>query len=122
MSLYRLRTDFQFAIVTSFGGVAILGILPFAIYRFATGQLLAGSVDLAIVACIAAGVVLAWRGNRGALRVAAVHPAGPLAVVELVARELHRQSGRGGPFVAINAAVLSIVVDSRKARLFLSLP
>ena len=64
MSLYRLRTDFQFAIVTSFGGVAILGILPFAIYRFATGQLLAGSVDLAIVACIAVGVVLAWRGGN----------------------------------------------------------
>ena len=64
MSLYRLRSDFQFAIVTSFGGVAILGILPFAAYRFATGQLLAGSVDLAIVACIAVGVLHAWRGGN----------------------------------------------------------
>jgi diguanylate cyclase (GGDEF)-like protein len=64
MSLYRLRTDFQFAIIVLFGAVAVLGILPFAIYRFASGRLLAGSVDLAIVTCLVTSLVYAWRGGN----------------------------------------------------------
>ena len=63
MSLYRLRTDFQFAIATLFGVVAVIGILPFAIYRFSHGQTLAGVVDTGIMLCICGGVIDAWRGG-----------------------------------------------------------
>ena len=87
MSLCRLRTDFQFAIITLFGVVAVLGILPFAIYRFVSGRLLAGGVDLAIVACIAAGVVYAWRGGnleRVGLLVVVTSTAGCVAIAVLL--------------------------------------
>jgi diguanylate cyclase len=63
MSLYRLRTDSQFAIATLFGAVAVVGILPFAIYRFRHGQMLAGAIDTGIMLCICGGVIDAWRGG-----------------------------------------------------------
>jgi diguanylate cyclase (GGDEF)-like protein len=63
MSLYRLRTDSQFAIATLFGGVAVIGILPFAIYRFSRGQMLAGVIDTGIMLCICGGVIDVWRGG-----------------------------------------------------------
>ena len=87
MSLYRLRTDFQFAIITLFGVVAVLGIVPFAIYRFATGKLLAGGVDLVIVACIVVGVAYAWRGGsleRVGLLVVVSCTAGCVAIATLL--------------------------------------
>jgi len=59
----RLRTDFRFAVVTLFSIVAIVGILPFSIYRFASGNSIAGAVDLAMVLSILGGVVYAWRGG-----------------------------------------------------------
>ena len=37
---YRLRHDFPLAIITLMGTIGVLGILPFAIYRFASGNLL----------------------------------------------------------------------------------
>ena len=62
--LARLRNDFRLGILTLFGGVANLGILPFAFYRFATGNVVAGLVDLGILACIIAAVAYGWRGER----------------------------------------------------------
>ncbi|MCA1714690.1 MAG: GGDEF domain-containing protein, partial [Gammaproteobacteria bacterium] len=62
--IYRLSTDFPLAILTLLGGVAAFGIFPFAIYRFATGSIFHGVVDLLIVACIAAAVIYAWRTGR----------------------------------------------------------
>lgn len=59
----RLRGDFRLAVISLFGAVGVLGILPFSIYRFAVGNALAGSVDLAIVVSILAGVVHVWRGG-----------------------------------------------------------
>lgn len=69
MFRYRLRNDFQFAIITLFGACAIVGIAPFAVYRFVTGNALAGAVDSAIVLSIVAALVHAWRS--GSTRVAA---------------------------------------------------
>ena len=60
----RLRTDYDLAIITSFGACATFGITPFALYRFATGNTLAGLVDLAIAASICLAVVPAWRGGN----------------------------------------------------------
>ena len=64
MSLQRLRTDFQFAIVTLFAVVAVLGIAPFAVYRLLNHQLLAAAVDAALVLAICAGMAHAWRGGN----------------------------------------------------------
>src|SRR4029079_15421318 len=59
----RLRTDFRFAVVTLFSWFPIVGTLPFSIYRFASGNSIAGAVDLAMVLSILGGVVYAWRGG-----------------------------------------------------------
>ena len=63
MTLQRLRTDFQLAIFVLFCVVAILGIGPFAIYRFLDGEPVAGTVDALIVFCIAAGLLHVVRGG-----------------------------------------------------------
>ena len=60
----RLRTDYDLAIITSFWACAVFGIMPFAIYRFATGNTFAGVIDLAIVAIICLAVAIVWRGGN----------------------------------------------------------
>lgn len=78
----RLRTDFQLTIITSFGGAALFGILPFAIYRFVSGNAVAGTLDLAIVISILAAVAHAWRNEdrrAASLFVAIVNTVGCLA-------------------------------------------
>lgn len=67
----RLRGDLRLAIVTLFGASAALVILPFGLWRLANGQLYVGWMDVAIVACIVAIVVLAWR-SRHLVRAAAL--------------------------------------------------
>lgn len=66
---YRLRNDFPLAIITLMGAIGVLGILPFAIYRFAHGNLLAGFIETAIMLSISASSIFAWR--TGKTRVAA---------------------------------------------------
>ncbi|HSR66054.1 MAG TPA: GGDEF domain-containing protein [Xanthomonadaceae bacterium] len=85
--LSRLRNDFQLAILTLFGACAVLGVTPFAFYRFATGNRVAGSIDLSIVACIALAVLHAWRsGNahRAASFAMAASLVGCLAIATLL--------------------------------------
>lgn len=60
---HRLRNDFQLAIITLFGVCATLGITPFAIYRFVSGNQVAGFIDSAIVLSIVAAMVHAWRSE-----------------------------------------------------------
>jgi len=59
--LYRLRSEFQLSIIVLFGAAAVLGILPLAVYRLLTGDMLIGSVDGSIVVCVCATVLYAWR-------------------------------------------------------------
>jgi diguanylate cyclase len=70
VTLQRLRTDFRFAVITLFGAIAILGITPFAVYRFMAGEWLAGWVDTGILVSIALAVAHVWRG--GSMRAASV--------------------------------------------------
>lgn len=58
--LQRLRTDFRLSIITLLGACAVLGITPFAIFRFFSGELVAGVIDSIIVAGIATLVSVAW--------------------------------------------------------------
>lgn len=62
--LAKLRNNFKLALVVLFGSSGVAGVTPFAIYRFANGQTLAGMVDLLILSCISAGVLYAWRTGR----------------------------------------------------------
>lgn len=87
MSWKRLRTDFRFAIAMLFGLVTVLGVAPFAIYRFAQGQFLVGLVDTGIVLGIVAGVIHAWRGGDlglASLVVMATYNLGCLFVASLI--------------------------------------
>jgi diguanylate cyclase (GGDEF)-like protein len=82
----RFRGDFHLAIVVLFGAITVLGITPFAIYRFANGQPLVAAIDLMIVACISAGSAYAWRTGRSkgaATFVSITYSIGCIAVAHL---------------------------------------
>lgn len=59
--LHRLRSDFHLSVITLLGICAILGVLPFAIYRFTAGFYLTGVVDMLIVTGVVFAVIYAWR-------------------------------------------------------------
>ena len=56
-SIASPTADFQLAILTVFGLCAVVAVLPFALYRFTSGQPLAGLIDLGILACLLSAVV-----------------------------------------------------------------
>jgi hypothetical protein len=87
VSFQRLRTDYAFAIFVLFCVVAMLGIGPFAIYRFAQGATVAGVVDALIVFSLAAGLVHVWRGGdvaRASLLIVAVTTVGCVVIGRLI--------------------------------------
>jgi diguanylate cyclase (GGDEF)-like protein len=59
--LHRLRNDFRLSIITLLGVCAVFGIVPFAVYRFVTGDSLVGVIDTAVVLFIVAMSIYAWR-------------------------------------------------------------
>ncbi|HRQ63669.1 MAG TPA: diguanylate cyclase [Xanthomonadaceae bacterium] len=62
--LHRLRTDFQLALVTLFGGCAMVGVAPFAVYRFAIGAEVPAAINAAVVLLTWLIVSYAWRSGR----------------------------------------------------------
>jgi len=78
----RLKADSELSIITSFGACGTVGIGPFALYRFYSGNLLAGLLDLAIVVSILLAVAHAWRSGdrrRACLFLAIINTVGCLA-------------------------------------------
>ena len=61
--LERFRNDLQLAVISVVAALALLMILPFAAYRFASGQLLVGAIDTLIVLAIGWALTRAWRGG-----------------------------------------------------------
>ncbi len=57
---YRLTNDFQLAVMTLLGMIALLGITPFTVLRAINGQWQAFTTDLLIQAGILASVLRAW--------------------------------------------------------------
>ncbi len=57
---YRLANDFQLAVITMLGVIALIGISPFTLFRAANGQWLAFAADLLIQAGILACVLRTW--------------------------------------------------------------
>jgi diguanylate cyclase (GGDEF)-like protein len=79
---HRLRSDSELEVIAAFAACGVIGIVPFAIYRFATGNPFAGVVDLAIVAGICLAVAHAARSSdrrRACLFLAVVTTVGCLA-------------------------------------------
>ncbi|QSP95732.1 GGDEF domain-containing protein [Marinobacter salinisoli] len=62
--LHRLKTDFRLSIITLLGACAIIGVTPFAVYRFLQGQVLVGIVDTFIVAGVLASMAHGWISGR----------------------------------------------------------
>jgi len=60
----RLHNDFPLAVITLTGGMAVFVLGPFALYRFATGAMVHGALNLLVVLTILVAVIYAWRtGN-----------------------------------------------------------
>lgn len=82
-AFHHLRTDFRLSVITLLAACALIGISPFAIYRFAGGQFTAATVDLAILAGVVliAGYAYTTQKTRGAgLLMSAVACSGAVAV------------------------------------------
>lgn len=112
--LYRLRTDFQLTIITLFGALAAISLLPFTVFRFLLGEHIIGLIDAALVLGIAAAVIYAWRsGNtrRPGLFMVVMDTAGAVAT-----SMIHGEAGRNWMFVALLANFF--LVDRRVAALF----
>lgn len=58
--LRRLRSDLPLTLITVFGACALVGIPPFAVYRFMSGDVLTGVFDLVLVLTISLVLVHAW--------------------------------------------------------------
>ena len=85
--LQRLRSNFRLSIITLLGLCAMLGITPFAIYRFWQGQVVAGVADLVILAAICSVVAYAWITDdtrRSGLVMAVVACGGAVVVAMLL--------------------------------------
>lgn len=59
----RLRSNFRLSIITLLGTSAVLGITPFAFYRFWQGSVIAGLIDTFILLSICGTVIFAWKTN-----------------------------------------------------------
>ncbi|MBP7369978.1 MAG: diguanylate cyclase [Arenimonas sp.] len=60
----KLQASFQLSIVVLFGFCATTVLAPFAIYRFASGAMLAGILDVSVIVSIASLVLYALKSNR----------------------------------------------------------
>lgn len=80
------KRDFHLVVVVVFCLIGVLGIMPFAIYRFAHGQIMHGVVDLMILACISFGSLHSLRTGRSegtAVLIAMTYSIGCIAVAYL---------------------------------------
>ncbi|WP_166636922.1 GGDEF domain-containing protein [Cognatilysobacter terrigena] len=64
MSLQRVRTDFQFAVVIACCAIGVLGVAPFAIFRAMQHEWTAVAVDVLIIGALAGAWLYAWRGGN----------------------------------------------------------
>lgn len=84
--LPKLRHNFTLTLIVLFSVITLAGVGPFAVYRFANGQPLAGTVDLLILLCLGVSCAYTWRTGRteGAARFAAfTYTAGCIAVAHI---------------------------------------
>jgi diguanylate cyclase len=108
--LERLKADFDLAILSFFGGCAVLGIAPFALYRLLGGEYRLGVVDALIVLAIIGTVIYAWSSGdtrRAGLLLACFNTAGCVATTLLF--------GHHGLLWVYVVLVTNFFLTSRKA-------
>jgi len=79
--------DLRLPIILFFGSCAVLGISPFAVMRFLSGQWLIGLVDALIIVAIASTMAYAWRTRdtrRAGVVVALTNTIGCMAILVLL--------------------------------------
>lgn len=59
----RMRADFRFGVYCVFGALAVVLLLPIAIFRWHQGLLVVATVEFLIIAFFIGAVVAAWRGT-----------------------------------------------------------
>ncbi|MBK7011802.1 MAG: hypothetical protein IPH43_03330 [Xanthomonadales bacterium] len=114
----RIRQNLNLALILTFGIVTSVMITPFAIYRLLSGQIIAGYIDLLIVACISLGSVHAYvtgRTQGAALFLAITYSSGCIAFAHV--------AGAAGP-LWMYAVLLSnfLLVGRKRATLISALP
>jgi diguanylate cyclase (GGDEF)-like protein len=62
--LARLRQDFRLAVVVLFSACTVIGVLPFAVYRFLQGNWVVGVVDLLIAGLVGLNAGYALKTGR----------------------------------------------------------
>jgi diguanylate cyclase (GGDEF)-like protein len=113
---YRLRSDFQLAIVTLLGSIALLGISPFAVLRALHGEWLAFFVDLLIIAGILGSMLHAWRsGNTHGPSLFLAYFIGVMAIVAIYVL------GPAGEFWFYPAMVANFFLVDRRHALSIAL-
>ncbi|GIX39275.1 MAG: hypothetical protein KatS3mg128_0324 [Silanimonas sp.] len=86
---FRLRQDFRLSIVSMFGAIGVVAILPFSLLRFSQGNWVAGAVDFLVALGIMLPAVYAWRGGSldlAGLWIAINNTAGSLAITALLGK------------------------------------
>ena len=112
--LNRMRADFQLTIITLFGVFTVLGLLPFAVYRFLNGEFVIGLIDAVLMLGIAAAVAYAWlSGNtrRPGLFMVVIDTAGAMTTATISG-----EIGRDWMYVALLSNFF--LVDRRIASFF----
>ncbi|MCG6116815.1 MAG: GGDEF domain-containing protein [Aquimonas sp.] len=108
----RMRADFRFAVMSVFALCGVLGILPFAVYRFAIGDVVAGVMDSLIAILIAAPVAWAWRS--GSIAGPALTQVAVISIASVVAAEV---LGRNGMLWAYCALLANFFLVDRRIAL-----
>ncbi len=109
MWMNRIRQNLNLALILTFGIVTCVMITPFAIYRLLSGQIIAGYIDLLIVACISLGSVHAYRKGRTqavAFFLAITYSMGCIAVAYV--------AGAAGPLWAYAVLLSNFLLVERK--------
>ncbi len=112
---YRLKTDLRLSIISLLAISAVLGITPFAIMRFAQGNLLAGTVDMVIMVAITCAMIYAWKTgdtSRTGFFMAVVACGGAVAVGAVV--------GEPGLFWLYPCLVTSFFLTDARYAIFLN--
>lgn len=115
MWMNRIRQNLNLALILTFGIVTSVMITPFAIYRLLSGQIIAGYIDLLIVACISLGSVHAYvtgRTQGAALFLAITYSSGCIAFAHV--------AGAAGPLWMYAVLLSNFLLVGRKRATLIS--
>lgn len=106
MSVHRLKTDFRFTLIMAMGGLGVVIVTPFAVWRWLRHEPEMAMFDLGILAVVLISLVWAWRG--GPLHYVAYFSALAVTAAIVLTSLIAPETGRYWLFVAVmfNALLL----------------